>query len=124
MVQHHLPIERAAQVLGDALGASVSAGMLAGLPAEGAVGLGEFVERVRERLTAAEVAHFDETGARVAGRLHWVHSASTKRLSWFTVHAKRGADAMSPVDLVLDWSAAMCRSDRGRWSNPVARSSP
>src|SRR6266540_5709103 len=47
MVAHHLPVWRAAQVLGDALGASVSAGMLAGLAAEGAGELGGFVERVR-----------------------------------------------------------------------------
>ncbi len=79
-VQHHLPVWRAAQVLGDVLGASVSVGTLAGLPAEGAGGLGGFVERVREQLAGAEVAHFDETGARVAGRLHsrplGVHAAA------------------------------------------------
>jgi transposase len=99
-VQHHLPVERAAQVLGDALGASVSAGTLASLPAEGAVGLGGFVDRVREQLARAEVAHFDETGARVAGRLHWVHSASTPLLSWFTVHARRGVAAMDAAGVL------------------------
>ena len=100
MLAHHLPVERAAQVLGDALGARVSVGMLAGLAAEGADGLGGFVERVREQLTGAEVAHFDETGARVAGRLHWVHSASTPLLSWFTVHAKRGMVAMDAAGVL------------------------
>jgi len=99
-VQHHVPVERAAQVLGDALGASVSAGTLAGLPAEGAAGLGGFVDRVREQLAGAEVAHFDETGARVAGRLHWVHSASTQLLSWFTVHPKRGVAAMDAAGVL------------------------
>jgi transposase len=100
MVGHHLPVERAAQVLGDALGARVSAGMLAGLAAEAAGGLGGFVERVRERLAGAEVAHFDETGARVAGRLHWVHSASTELLSLFRVHAKRGVAAMDAAGVL------------------------
>jgi transposase len=100
MVQHHLPVERAAQVLGDALGTGVSAGMLAGLPAEAAGGLGGFVERVREQLTRSQVAHFDETGARVAGRLHWVHSASTPLLSLFTVHAKRGVAAMDAAGVL------------------------
>lgn len=100
MVGHHLPVERAAQVLDDALGASVSAGTLAGLPAEGAAGLGGFVDRVREQLTGAEVAHFDETGARVAGRLHWVHSASTPLLSLFTVHPKRGVVAMDAAGVL------------------------
>jgi transposase len=100
MVGHHLPVERAAQVLGDALGASVSAGTLAGLPAEAAAGLGGFVDRVREQLAVAEVAHFDETGARVAGRLHWVHSASTPLLSLFTVHPKRGVAAMDAAGVL------------------------
>src|SRR6266516_5075068 len=54
-VQHHLPVWRAAQVLGDALGASVSAGTLAGLPAEGAAGLGGFLDRVREQLGLAPI---------------------------------------------------------------------
>ncbi len=99
-VQHHLPVERAAEVLAHALGGCVSAGTLAGLPAEGAAGLGGFVERVREQLARAEVAHFDETGARVAGRLHWVHSASTPLLSLFTVHAKRGVAAMDAAGVL------------------------
>jgi hypothetical protein len=58
------------------------------------------VERVREQLVEAEVAHFDETGARVAGRLHWVHSASTPLYSWFTVHAKRGVVAMDAAGVL------------------------
>ncbi len=59
-----------------------------------AAGLEGFCQVVREQLAVAEVAHFDETGARVAGRLHWVHSASTNLLSLFTVHTKRGKVAM------------------------------
>jgi transposase len=99
-VHQHLPVDRAAQLLADVLGASVATGTLAAVLAEGAVGLDGFLATVRDRLAAAPVAHFDETGARVAGRLHWVHSASTSLLSLFTVHAKRGKVAMETAGVL------------------------
>jgi transposase len=100
LVYQHLPVDRAAQLLADVLGAPVATGTLQGVVAEGAGGLEGFVEVVRERLAAAPVAHFDETGARVAGRLHWVHSASTSLLSLFAVHAKRGKVAMDAAGVL------------------------
>jgi transposase len=99
-VHQHLPVDRAAQLLADVLGASVATGTLVAVVAEGAAGLEGFVEVVREGLAAAPVAHFDETGARVAGRLHWVHSASTSLLSLFTVHARRGKVAMDAAGVL------------------------
>jgi transposase len=83
-----------AQLLADVLGASMAIGTLAAMVAEGARGLEEFVEAVRWQLAAAPVAHFDETGARVAGRLHWVHLASTSLLTLLSAHPKRGKQAM------------------------------
>jgi transposase len=65
-VHQHLPVDRAAQLLGDVLGASVATGTLAGVVAEGAAGLAGFVEVVRDRLAGAPVAHFDETVRREA----------------------------------------------------------
>jgi transposase len=99
-VHQHLPVERAAQLLADVLGAPVATGTVAAVVAEGAAGLGGFVEVVREGLAGAPVVHFDETGARVAGRLRWVHSASTSLLSLLTVHAKRGRVAMDQAGVL------------------------
>jgi transposase len=100
LVHQHLPVDRAAQLCADVLGASVATGTLAGAVSEAASGLGGFVEVVGEQLAAAPVAHFDETGARAAGRLHWVHSASTSSLSLFTVHPKRGKAAMDAAGVL------------------------
>jgi transposase len=99
-VYQHLPVERAARLLGDVLGTSVAAGTLQGVVAQGAAGLGQFTQAVRDQLAAAAVAHFDETGARVAGRLHWVHSASTPELTWQSVHPKRGKQAMDAAGVL------------------------
>jgi transposase len=99
-VYQHLPIDRAAKLLADVLGAPVATGTLVAVVGEGAKGLAGFVEVVRETLATAPVVHFDETDARVAGRLHWVHSASTQTLSLFTVHAKRGKVAMDAAGVL------------------------
>ncbi len=91
---HHVPVERTAQLLADCFGASVSTGTLVAQQAACAVTLGGFVGAVRDQLSAAPVAHFDETGARVQGALSWIHSASTDELTLYTAHARRGAEGM------------------------------
>jgi transposase len=86
----HLPYERAAETLIDLLGVGMSTGTLAAVVATTGQALAPFCEQIRQQLTAAAVAGFDETGLRVAGAGAWVHSASTDTLSLFTVHPSRG----------------------------------
>jgi hypothetical protein len=62
--------------------------------AQGAEGLDDFLEEIRSQLIVADVAHFDETGGRIQGRLQWIHSASTGSLTLLTAHQKRGVEAM------------------------------
>ena len=98
--QQHLPVERTAQALADLVGAEVASGTVAAILGECADGLDGFIDAVRAQLARAPVAHFDETGARVAGRLHWLHAACTDRLSLFTVHPKRGRQAMDQAGVL------------------------
>jgi transposase len=98
--QQHLPVQRTAQALADLVGAEVASGTVAAILGECADGLDGFIDAVRAQLARAPVVHFDETGARVAGRLHWLHSAGTDRLSLFTVHPKRGRHAMDQAGVL------------------------
>lgn len=96
----HLPYERAADILTDWAGAPISVATLQAFIAQGADGLKEFLEEIRSQLTTAEVAHFDETGGRIDGRLGWIHSASTETLTLLTAHRKRGIEAMQDAGVL------------------------
>ena len=59
-------------------------------------------------LAAAQVAHFDETGFRVAGKLAWVHSASSGRYVLVTVHPKRGKAGMDAAGVLPSFAGIAC----------------
>jgi hypothetical protein len=99
-VFQHLPFDRACQALADMVAANVSTGTLTGWVTAAAVGLCDFDERLRALLAGAPVCHFDETGARIAGRLGWVHSASTATLTRYTSHRRRGSEAIDDANVL------------------------
>ena len=59
---------------------------------------------VQAQLKSSEVLHLDESGLRVLGKLHWLHVASTNRLTDYGVHAKRGREAINALGIVEDFS--------------------
>jgi hypothetical protein len=88
--------KRVAQAVADLFGVPISQGSVAAMTERAGRRLdGDFLGALRAALTAAELVHFDETGFRVAGRLQWVHSASTDKHSLVYVHPKRGREAMN-----------------------------
>ena len=84
--------ERTAQALAELFGVPLSAGTVAAMTARAAGRLDGFLEQAREQIAASEVAGFDETGFRVAGRLHWVHCARTGKYTLLMVHPRRGTE--------------------------------
>jgi len=90
----HLPYARAAQLLADWTGQAISTGTLTAFMTQGAEDLQPFLADVHAQIAAAPVAHFDETGARADGRLRWLFCASTDRLTFYSLHDKRGFDGL------------------------------
>src|SRR5207247_3625889 len=62
-------------------GVNASAGVMAGVRGEAASRLGACIAQVRELLRAAGVLYADETPARAAGGLRYVHIACTEFLT-------------------------------------------
>lgn len=92
--QQFIPFERSAQMVRDLFGCDVSEGTIQAALRAAFDGLEGFETRVKDLIAQAPIAHADESGLRVAKKLHWLHVASTKTLTWYGVHAKRGGEAI------------------------------
>ena len=98
--QQLLPLDRIAQMCADLFGHSISEATIQAVDVELDEALAPFETHVKALLGGAPVVHFDETGVRVAGRLHWLHSASTAWLTWYGIHAKRGRTALDAFGIL------------------------
>jgi len=92
---------RAAEAVRDLFGVGTLAASTIGLMVKRVVApLAGFLEVVRGQVAAGAVAFVDETGFRTAGAMNWLHSASNPWFSLFTVHRKRGRDAMDAAGVL------------------------
>jgi transposase len=80
---HHVPVGRAAALLAQLAGVTVSTGWMAGLRGKAAalIEVSGFGNAVRDLLAQAPAVHADETPARAAGGLRYVHLACTPYLA-------------------------------------------
>jgi transposase len=99
-VGQFLSKKRTAQALAELFGTPVSEGTVARMSARAAHGLDEFCTQIGDRIAEAEVAGFDETGLRVAEKLHWVHCARTSRYTLITCHPRRGRDGINAAGVL------------------------
>ena len=100
--------DRARAAMADMFGCAPSPGALAAMTRKIAGLIGPALDAILRALLAAEVAHFDETGFRVAGKLAWVHSASSGKFVLVTVHGKRGKDGMDAAGVLPGFAGIAC----------------
>jgi transposase len=92
--------DRACAALGEMFGCAPSPAVIANAARKIAAFASPAVEAIIKALLVSEVTHFDETGFRVAGKLAWVHSASSGKYALVTVHAKRGKLGMDAAGVL------------------------
>lgn len=99
-VEHFIPYERLTRICEDLYGQPLSEATVVAANQRAYDHLARFEKRVVELLPQAPLNCCDESGLRVAKSLHWLHVVSNPFLTFYGVHAKRGAEAMNDFGIL------------------------
>jgi len=90
-----VPLARVSELRADLCACEVSEGTVLTWVQGAAARLAPVVAQIADRLSMSPLQHADETGVRIAGKLHWLHVNSTRFLTHLAWHARRGRKAKS-----------------------------
>jgi transposase len=118
VIGHHVPVYRATLLLCELAGITVSTGWMAGIRRKAAalIGASGFADRVRELLRAAPAVHADETPARTAGGLRYLHLACTAYLTLMHT-GDRSADAIDAGGVLPGYTGIIVRDGYSGYSH-------
>jgi transposase len=109
---YRMPFGKISQLMSDLYGYAISESTLTSGNEDVYEALAPVEQEIKARVLASEVAHFDETGMRVAGELHWFHTACTAFACYLYVHKARGKEALEAAESVIkdftNWAVHDC----------------
>lgn len=113
-IAFNLPLKKIQTLFGDLYGYAINDSTIINAVKKCYTNLESSEGAIKKNILQSIVAHFDETGLRVAGKLHWLHTCSTKLYTYFFIHAKRGKKALEDVASLLpqfkNWAIHDCWS--------------
>jgi transposase len=99
-----LPFDRLTEIMRDLFACqSFSQGTLANFKADCSRRLEPVDGAIREMAADSPVVGVDETGMRATGSLHWLHTVSTRFLTWYYAHKRRGREAIDAAGILPDY---------------------
>ena len=95
-----LPLARIGELFADFYGHAPSEALILGALEQTQQQIQPALDAIETLLRQSDVIHNDETGMRVEGKLHWLHVTSTDKLTTYSVHHKRGQEAMREIGIL------------------------
>jgi transposase len=102
-----LPQQRSAEVLGALCNLPMSAATVQAATQRVQAQIEPTVQAIGQALLKAPVAGSDETGVRVAEKLHWLHVLCTATLVYMKRHTKRGKEAFDAIGLLQHYRGVL-----------------
>jgi transposase len=108
LTHHHMmPVARTGDLMDDLFGLPLSDATVLAINEEARALLAPTVAAMGEALKRAPVAHADETGMRVAGKIHWLHVLATSTLTWIGAHMNRGRKAFDAFGILSAFTGTL-----------------
>ena len=105
--EQFVPYERSRQLMSDLFGLSVSTGTLQNFFKRASEKTEPIITKIKEGLIAGDLGHADETGFYINKKRVWLHTVSTKELSYFEPHPNRGYKATQEIDILPNFSGTL-----------------
>ncbi|MES0447936.1 MAG: IS66 family transposase, partial [Desulfobacterales bacterium] len=103
-----VPYNRIQDYFADQLHIPISEGSIFNFNKEAFRSLVDFENRVKNELTASDLAHADETGINIGGKRHWLHCVSNDCWTLYYPHEKRGMDAINDMGVLPWFKGVLC----------------
>lgn len=101
-VHFKLPFKKIQLLFGDLFGYRINESTVYSASEQCFEKLEESEAIIKSKVTECNVAHADETGLRVLGKLNWLHAATTLLYTYLFVHEKRGGEALKSDKSILN----------------------
>ncbi len=103
-----LPYGRITDYFAEQMGFPLSSGTLVNFNQCAHDALEGFEALAKQKLSAATLAHADETGMNVGGKRLWLHCFSNELWTMLFPHEKRGSDAMEALGILPNFDGTLC----------------
>ena len=95
---------RISSLMRSMFGITLSASSVVNMVSRCAAKVAPALAKIKDEIINGRICHFDETGARTAGTLYWVHNSSTSNFTYQTISNKRGYDGIEENGVLKDFS--------------------
>lgn len=102
-----IPYARVLEILESFYGVSLCEGSLYNFNFQAYQALEETEIQIKESLKSQPLLNSDESGIRVEGKLHWLHTIGSAQLTFYQHHQKRGQEAMDAIGILPDYKGIL-----------------
>jgi transposase len=114
-----LPLKRIGQLFEDLTGQRPSEGTLLSYVQSMTSALKPLEQIIKERIVQSPLLHADETGLRIEGKKHWMHTVSNVNWTLLAIHPSRGSHGMNEMGILPCYSGILVHDCYGSYFKEI-----